>query len=143
MTDRDRQRLVGVHPYLSRRMERILNAMDALGFPMFVVEGVRSKDRQQALYAQGRTTPGAIVSNADGVVKLSLHQKQVTGYGHAVDCAFIDDPLTTKIETWDDKQPWEVYGHMAEAFGLTFGGHWTFKDRPHVELSLNSPHVNL
>lgn len=143
MTDLDRDRLKDVHPYVARRIEKILNAMFALGWPMFVVSGLRTDDQQRALYAQGRTKPGSIVTNVDGTVKKSMHQRQATGYGHAVDLAFVDDPITLKIETWDVKQPWQVYGTMAEAYGLTWGGRWTsIVDRPHVELSLSSPYVS-
>lgn len=141
MTARDRDRLTGVHPYLAKAIERIIDAMLVLGYPMFVVEGTRDTARQQLLYAQGRSLPGPIVSNADGIVKKSMHQIQATGYGHAVDCAFVDDPHTTLVETWSERQPWEVYAAMLEAFGLTSGRHWTFKDSPHGELSLSSPHV--
>lgn len=143
MTDpRDQQRLAGVHPYLGRRVLRVLDAMRVLGFPMFIVSGVRSDVEQQRLYAQGRTSPGAIVTHIDGVRKKSMHQRQTTGYGHAVDLAFVDDVATPKVETWDPKQPWSVYGEMAEAFGLTWGGRWkTLIDLPHCELSLSSPHA--
>lgn len=123
-------RLEGVRPDLRKKVERILAAMQALGFPMFVVSGNRSLEQQQALFAQGRTKPGKIVTNCDGVTKKSNHQD-----GRAVDCAFVDDPLTEKIETWDEKQPWEVYGEMAEALGLTWGGRWrSVTDRPHIEV---------
>ncbi len=142
MSPHDELRLMGVHPYLYARIDRILAAMAALGFPMFVASGVRSDSEQARLYAQGRTAPGPIVTRADGVERKSMHQTQATGYGHAADLAFRDDPTTLKIETWDDKQPWAVYGTMAEAFGLTWGGRWvSIIDRPHIELALGSPFV--
>jgi peptidoglycan L-alanyl-D-glutamate endopeptidase CwlK len=123
-------RLAGVQPALRAKVERILAAMLALGYPMFVVSGNRTLAEQQKLYAQGRTAPGKIVTNCDGVARKSNHQD-----GRAVDCAFVDDPLTAKIETWDEKQPWEVYGTMAEALGLTWGGRWKSPvDKPHIEL---------
>lgn len=153
---RDAQRLAGVHPYQAQKVLRILDAMEILGVPMFVVVGLRSDAEQAALYAQGRTEPGPnarpghplgdTVTNADGRARAiggtgkSMHQKQSDGYGHAVDCAFLDDPLTVKIETWDAHQPWAVYGTMGEAFGLTWGGRWvSLIDRPHLELATGSP----
>lgn len=147
LRSRDQVRLAGVHPYLAAKLLLVLDAMELLGFPMFVVESLRTDLRQQELYAQGRTTPGAIVTNADGIDKVlgghgkSMHQRQHDGYGHAVDCAFLDDPTTTRIETWSDGQPWDLYGRMAEQFGITWGGRWqSIHDHPHVELSLVSPH---
>lgn len=124
-------KLLGVHPTLVAKVTRILNAMDALGFPMRVTDGVRTTEQQQALYAQGRTAPGAKVTNADGVVRKSNHQAKADGFGHAVDCCF----LVNGKPAWSDTLPWTLYGAMAQALGLTWGGNWqSIKDRPHVEL---------
>lgn len=46
----------------------------ALGRPFTVSEVFRTVERQQALYAQGRTKPGPIVTERDGVKILSEHQ---------------------------------------------------------------------
>src|SRR5262245_30886186 len=59
------RRLAGVHPELSGRVIRIAVAMASLGFPMMVTDGVRTQEEQLALYAQGRTRPGPIVTSAD------------------------------------------------------------------------------
>jgi hypothetical protein len=93
---------------------------------------VRTDAQQQALYAQGRTLPGNIVTKADGVINRSNHQVKADGYGHAVDCAFVTDP-------WGEKQPWRAYGACCEAVGLKWGGGAAFlaagiNDRPHAEL---------
>ena len=136
MTDRDRQRVEGVHPRLVTIIERVLAIMETAGHPMRVISGVRTTAQQQALYAQGRTTPGAIVTYLDGVTKRSHHQAHLaTGLGHAVDCAFIDNPDTPHNETWDERQPWELYGVAGETFGLIWGGRWRRPvDKPHLEL---------
>ena len=131
---RDQARLAGVHPDLAQSVLTILHALDVLGFGMFVVEGVRSTERQQALYAQGRTANGNVVTHADGVVKKSNHQVKPDGWGHAVDLAFLDDPTTAKMETYADSQPWALMGAMAESLGLVWGGRWTMRDLPHVEI---------
>jgi len=54
-------------------------------FDFTITEGVRTAERQQSLYAQGRTQKGIIVTNVDGVKKKSNHQVKSDGYGHAVD----------------------------------------------------------
>lgn len=131
MTVRDAQRLVGVFPALVTTVQSVLASMDALGHPMFVIEGVRSAARQKDLYAQGRTLPGKRVTNCDGITRQSNHQVKPDGYGHAVDCAFVDaDPFS-------EHHPWQEYGAQAEAAGLVWGGH--FKALPaddlHVELA--------
>jgi peptidoglycan L-alanyl-D-glutamate endopeptidase CwlK len=123
-----------LHPDLRAKVVKIMAAMELLGFPMMVVQTVRTAAEQQALYAQGRTAPGKIVTNCDGIVKKSNHQVHADGFGHAVDCAFKDDPATAKVETWDAGQPWELYGRMGEALDLTWGGRWISPfDRPHLE----------
>jgi peptidoglycan L-alanyl-D-glutamate endopeptidase CwlK len=124
-------KLNGTHPDLRSKVELILTAMEALGFPMVVVEGVRSAERQQGLYAKGRTAPGPIVTHVDGVRKRSNHQIKADGFGHAVDCAFLKDGRVS----WDTKHPWKLYGAMAETLGLVWGGKWAkLVDMPHVEL---------
>lgn len=125
----------GLHPDLVAKLEKVHAAMAALGYPMRVIEGVRTQARQQQLYRQGRTMPGKVVTNCDGVNKRSNHQVKVDGFGHAADCAFADDPRTPRDETWDENQPWEAYGALAEALGLAWGGRWKSPhDAPHVEL---------
>ena len=43
-------------------------------FDCTVTSGFRTVEKQQSLYAQGRTKPGKIVTNADGVISKSNHQ---------------------------------------------------------------------
>lgn len=129
MTDRDYARLAGVHPDLIAALTVVLAAMALAGTPMFVVQGVRTVQQQQALYAQGRTLPGHIVTQRDGIKRKSNHQPHEDGLGHAVDCAFIGPG------PFADTHPWDQYGTLCEAQGLTWGGRWVgLVDRPHVEL---------
>ena len=124
-------KLNGVHPELAEKIMRVLAAMEVLGFPMMVTDGLRTTKRQQELYAQGRTKPGKIVTNADGVRKKSNHQAKADGFGHAVDSCFVVDGKPS----WGDDLPWTAYGECAKALGLKWGikvGKWI--DRPHVEL---------
>ena len=87
--------------------------------------------QQVALYAQGRTLPGLVVTKRDGVTVRSNHQPHVDGYGHAVDCAFLVDG----VPSWAPSCPWAVYGAMVRHEGLVWGGGWTgFIDLPHAEL---------
>ena len=128
MTDRDRQRLVGVHPALVDAIRDVFAELDGWGSPLFVVHGVRTVAQQQALYAQGRTTPGRLVTYKDGVRHRSNHQPHADGFGYAVDCAFgSGDPFA-------ETHPWERYGEALEARGVTWGGRWRMGDMPHAEL---------
>lgn len=129
MTARDMERLVGVHPDLTKILVHVFDYMDAEGHPMFVVCGVRTQAAQVALYAQGRTAPGRVVTMKDGVMHKSDHQPHLDGYGYAVDCAF------NTPQPYDERHPWEMYGEEIEALGLIWGGRWSHPhDSPHAEL---------
>lgn len=124
-------KLDGVHPALSFKISNVLSAMKSLGFEMVITSGVRTLTEQQKLYAQGRTTPGNIVTNADGVKNKSNHQLKSDGYGHAVDCVFLKDGKPS----WDLQHPWKLYGACVESQGLIWGGNWKkLTDLPHAEL---------
>lgn len=122
--------LGGVHPDLVGKITRVLAAMAALGYPMKIVQGLRTVEEQQALYAQGRTDlTRKVVTNCDGVKNKSRHQARSNGLGGAVDCAFAG------ADPFGEKQPWAAYGACVEAVGLVWGGHWkTIVDRPHAEM---------
>lgn len=139
MTPRDEARLRDLHPELAKRLARVLVALDGLGWPMTVTDGRRTTEEQQALYREGRSTPGPnvrpghpfgdTVTGADGVTGLSKHQG-----GRAADCAFLDR-VTGRV-TWSDSYPWRLYGEAGKAAGLLWGGDmWKSRvDRPHLEL---------
>lgn len=121
--------LENLHPDVLEKIHRVLAAMAALGFPMRICQAVRTLAEQQALYAQGRTAPGKIVTHADGIISKSNHQVQSDGKGHAVDCCFVTgDPF-------GEKQPWSLYCLMVDTVGLHSGVHFPSPDRPHAELA--------
>lgn len=128
MTDRDRARLNGVHIALVQAITDVFLEMDRLGSPMFVVEGMRTVARQVALYAQGRSMPGAVVTYKDGITHRSNHQPHSDGAGYAVDAGFIG------IDPFAMSHPWEQYGEALERRGITWGGRWKMSDLPHAEL---------
>jgi len=125
--------LKGCHPALIERIQHVIQAMEVLGYELLLTQGVRTVAQQQALYRQGRTRPGKIVTNCDGIVRRSNHQVKADGFGHAVDVAWrIDDEVT-----WEG--PWAILGAVAANNDLVWGGNWrTFPDRPHLELPPSS-----
>lgn len=70
--------LVGLHERFQMAARYALQVFDEAGLEPIVTEGVRSPERQAQLYAQGRTSPGQIVTNARPWE--SAHQ-----YGLAID----------------------------------------------------------
>lgn len=126
---RDVQRLTGVHPTLATIIYSILKKL-----PMFVVEGVRTAERQHSLYLLGRGhDPGPRVTDKDGYVNKSRHQVHPDGLGYAVDCAFKGtDPFALSHD-------WHAYGALLEASGCLWGGRWKgLVDRPHAELPVHT-----
>ena len=71
--------LEGVHPLLVSVVKR---ALEISRVDFKVIEGVRTKERQKVLYAQGRTTPGPVVT---WTLESNHFINPVTGFGHAVD----------------------------------------------------------
>lgn len=86
--------------------------------------GARSFETQAATYAQGRSTPGPVVTNAKPGD--SYHQ-----YGLAVDVV----PTVYKgLPDWNPGGPlWAQIGAIGERAGLTWGGRWSTPDKPHFE----------
>jgi hypothetical protein len=114
-------------PLVERKAVAIIADMERLGHPVRLVEGFRSIDRQNALYAQGRTTPGAIVTNAKGGE--SLHN-----YGVAVDYVFRKEGYNASDALW------KKLGDVGKSYGFEWGGDWVgFVDRPHFQLTLGHP----
>lgn len=117
-------RLSKVDPVLREKCEALIRLAASRGFTLLVTCGFRSKAEQDRLYAQGRTTPGKIVTKARG--GQSKHN-----FGKAVDFAFIERGEVT----WDVDRYYSRLGSWADVVGLKWGGNWRkFKDYPHVEL---------
>lgn len=120
----NKARRAQLDPAFLAKADALLSALDAAGIPVVVTDGVRTDDEQNALYAQGRTQPGAIVTNARAGE--SAHNKR-----KALDVA----PQTESgAPHWpDDPALWERIGTIGERVGLVWGGRWTKPDRPHFE----------
>lgn len=134
---RSKDALKGVHPALVQLMEAaIINTP----VDFTITEGVRTDARQKALYAQGRTTKGPVVTQKNGTTSKSNHQTKADGYGHAVDLyPFVQGKLSVT-----DKHTGEYLAIIAAHIkataerldiGITWGGDWkTPHDPPHFEL---------
>ncbi len=71
-------------PFVKARLDLALENLKKQGVNAHVFEAYRSPQRQDQLYAQGRTTPGKVVTKSKGY--FSFHQ-----FGLAVDWAGLDD----------------------------------------------------
>lgn len=113
-----------LHPALRVKAEQLVNLCKAAGINIQISSTLRTKAEQDPLYAQGRTTPGKIVTKAP--YPQSLHN-----WGVAFDVVVIGK---------DGKADWrpasyKPVGKIGLSIGLAWGGSWlTFKDYPHFEL---------
>lgn len=61
------QRLALVHPYVAEKAASFMGMCEHhLDIVVFIIAGIRTFEEQDALYAQGRTKPGAIVTWVKG-----------------------------------------------------------------------------
>lgn len=111
-------------PAVKERVEGFIKDAQAAGIDLLVTSTYRDNESQNALYAQGRTTPGRIVTNAKA--GQSFHN-----YRCAVDVV----PLINGKPAWNVKdEVWKKIGAIGESKGLEWAGNWKrFKEYPHFQ----------
>jgi peptidoglycan L-alanyl-D-glutamate endopeptidase CwlK len=100
------------------RAELFLNKCQAEGIEVLIYCTYRSDAEQDQLYAQGRTLPGKIVTNAKA--GQSEHNKR-----RAFDCV----PMLSGKPQWGDVATYRRMGEIGESVGLEWAGRWTGKLR--------------
>lgn len=123
-----------LHPRLQEKIGELKFRCKQQGISIGIGECVRTVAEQDALYAQGRTEPGNIVTNAKGTTYSSQHQ-----WGIAFDF-YLDMDVDGDGQKSDDAfnnstALFEKVGKIAKSIGLGWGGDWiSIKDRPHLYL---------
>ena len=119
------QRLGMLHPIVGVRGHSMLELCAHAGLSLLVTQALRTWEEQDKLYAQGRTAPGPIVTNAKG--GQSYHN-----FGLAFDVVVLD---SIGKADWDTGHPgWAQAAQLGKSAGLEWGGDWTkFKDLPHFQ----------
>lgn len=147
-------RLAALHPLLQQKVRAMDAALTAQGIQIRVVQGLRTEQYQDALFAKGRTdasllaqgiTAGALarinaadpnhaneerVTNAPG--GYSMHN-----FGLAVDCVPGIRGREPWVPNWDSKHPdFAAMIAAGEAQGLVCGATWkSIPDKPHFQLA--------
>lgn len=112
-------------PIVATKARALLSAAKRDGIELLVTSTYRDAECQDALYAQGRTTPGRRVTNAKG--GQSWHQYRV-----AIDIV----PLVAGKAIWDDRRIWTRIGELGESVGLEWAGRWkSFPESPHFQFT--------
>ncbi len=126
------QRIAKIHPKLRSEAATILLEIQAKGIDIRITQGLRTIAEQDALYAQGRTKPGAIVTKAKG--GNSMHN-----FGLAVDFCLLHKDGTISWNMNEDldkdgKKDWMEVVETFKAHGWTWGGDFkSILDTPHFE----------
>lgn len=123
------RKLEDLHPAARRRAMAMLEACKAAGLDVMVTSTYRDAESQNALYAQGRTTPGKIVTNAKAGQSWHNHR-----------CAFDIVPLRNGKPVWGtagaDGELWQRIGAIGKQAGLEWAGDWKkFKEFPHFQFT--------
>lgn len=114
------------HPRLQKLATQLKIVCASKGYKIAIGECLRTVEEQNALYAQGRTKPGAIITNAPGNSYSSMHQ-----WGVAFD--FYRNDGTGAYN--ESGAFFENVGDIAKSLGLEWGGDWkSIVDRPHLQL---------
>ena len=108
---------------VAAKCRALIAACQDAGIDIIVTSTYRDNESQDALYAQGRTKPGAKVTNARA--GQSWHNYRL---------AFDVVPVVGGKAVWNDKAAWETIGRLGEAVGLEWAGRWTrFREFPHFQ----------
>ena len=131
-------RLETCHENLQILMREVVKHFDCS-----VIFGHRTREVQAGLYAQGRTMPGRVVTNCDGVVKLSKHQG-ADGEQPSMAVDIVPYPID-----WSDEERMVYFAGFVKGVAvrmgikIRWGGDWDsdtetkdtgFRDLPHFEL---------
>lgn len=110
-------------PVVAAKADAFVTACRAQGIEVLITSTYRDHESQNALYAQGRTTPGKRVTNAKGGQSWHNHK-----------CAFDFVPIVNGKAMWEDSRTFKRCGAIAVSLGLDWGGSWkSFPDMPHCQ----------
>lgn len=125
-------RIKSLHPAIQQDVIDSVLEMNAQNLGIRITYGLRTFAEQNALYAKGRTTPGAKVTNAKG--GQSYHN-----YGLALDFCLLhkDGKISWSLHEdldADGIADWNEVANIFKAHGFEWGGEWnSIKDNPHVQ----------
>jgi peptidoglycan L-alanyl-D-glutamate endopeptidase CwlK len=117
------RKIIELHPKVAVMCQQFIDNCAKAGIEILITSTYRDKEAQDALYAQGRTTPGKIVTNAKG--GQSMHQYK---------CAFDFVPIVNGKAQWNDPALFGKCGEIGEKIGLEWAGRWKkMKEQAHLQ----------
>lgn len=140
------RKITDCHPTLQPLVQKFLDNCARAGVDVLITCTWRSGEEQEALYAQGRTKPGKIVTNARA--GQSAHNYMLNGLPAALAIDVV--PLRNGKPVWglsgdgiddnpadddrDDLELWQKVRNAGESAGLESASRWaSFREWPHFE----------
>jgi len=115
-----------LHPKIRDKAREFINKAEKQGIKLRITSGFRTYAEQDALYAQGRTKKGSIVTNAKS--GQSSHN-----FGTGIDVV----PIVNGSADWHTD--WNKIATIGKSVGFSWGGDWkNFKDKPHFEMNFGN-----
>ena len=131
------KRIALLHPKLRSEAADILIECEKANVGIRITSTFRTPEEQNGLYAQGRTKPGSIVTNAKAWQ--SYHQ-----YGLAVDICLLHKDGSISYSATEDVDndkiaDWSEVTKIFKAKGWEWAGDWkgNFKEKPHYQKTFN------
>ncbi len=119
----DSRKIEDLHPWMQQKANEFVAACASAGVKVILTSTLRDHAKQDALYAQGRTAPGRIVTNARGGQSF-----------HNFALAFDFCPVVNGKAAWERADLFEKCGILAEFVGLEWAGRWkSFKELAHIQ----------
>ena len=120
---RSEKHIATLLPELRPMARALLQKAAGMGIRIRVISGFRGDQEQAALYAQGRTTPGKVVTNA-----------RAGGSSHNFGIAFDIGVFEGNVYL-PESPKYNAVGALGIDIGLEWGGAWkTIVDAPHFQL---------
>jgi peptidoglycan L-alanyl-D-glutamate endopeptidase CwlK len=105
-----------LNPKVKKLAEQFVKACHDADIDILIYSTYRDAESQNELYAQGRTKPGRIVTNAKA--GFSYHNWR---------CAFDFVPIVNGKARWDDSAAYSLCGNIGEDLGFEWAGRWSGK----------------
>lgn len=117
------RKLEDLHPTVEKMAREFIKKCKEAGIEVLITSTLRDFASQDALYAQGRTKPGAKVTNAKA--GQSFHN-----YGVALDFVVMKGGVCQ----WNDTKGFKKCGEIAESLSFEWAGRWSsFPEQAHIQ----------